>query len=192
MRRICLHVVAVVLLGGAFAGCGGSGSSGSSAPAKPGEVSGTVVVAEPGDNPGDIALRRQLAAAFMKQHPKVQVKILVIPATNYDQKVETMIAGGQPPDIFNSGDVQIPNIVSKNFALNLMPYVQRDHYKLSDFYPQVIQGLTYNKELVGLTDNWDTQVMYYNATLFKKAGVAPPTADWTWGDFLNAAKRLTS
>lgn len=176
--------VAVTLVG-----CTGSSTGITKKPAK---VSGTVVMTEPGDNPGDIALRHQLAAAFMRSHPGVNVKILVVPATNYDQKVQTMIAGGRPPDIFGSGDVQIPNIVAKNFALDLTPYVKRDHYSLSDFYPQVIDGLTYDKKLVGLTDNWDTQVMYYNDTIFKKAGVAPPTAAWTWQDFVAAAKKLTS
>lgn len=176
----------------ALVGCSSSSTTATKAPPKPKKISGTVVMTEPGDNPGDIALRRQLAAAFMKIHPSVDVKILVVPATNYDQKVQTMIAGGRPPDIFGSGDVQIPNIVAKNFALDLTPYVKRDNYKLSDFYPQVIDGLTYNKKLVGLTDNWDTQVMYYNTTLFTKAGVAPPSADWTWDDFAAAAKKLTS
>jgi multiple sugar transport system substrate-binding protein len=128
----------------------------------------------------------------MKANPGVKVKILVVPAVNYDQKIQTMIAGGKPPDIFGSGDVQIPNIVAKNFALDLMPFVKRDHYNLSDFYPQVIQGLTYDKKLVGLTDNWDTQVMYYNATLFQKAGLAAPSGSWTWNDFVTAAQKLTS
>ncbi len=168
------------------------GCSGSSTPKQATKDSGTVVLTEPGDNPGDIALRRQLAAAFMKLHPGVKVQILVVPATNYDQKIQTMIAGGKPPDIFGSGDVQIPNIVSKNFALDLAPLVKRDNYSLSDFYPQVVDGLTYDKKLVGLTDNWDTQVMYYNASLFKKAGIAAPTVSWTWDNFLAAANKLTS
>ncbi len=180
--------VAVTVVGG----CTSSNQTTTKAPTKPKKVSGSVVMTEPGDNPGDIALRRQLAAAFMKGHPSVNVKILVVPATNYDQKVQTMIAGGRPPDIFGSGDVQIPNIVAKNFALDLTPYVKRDNYSLADFYPQVINGLTYGKKLVGMTDNWDTQVMYYNTSLFKRAGVAPPTAEWTWDDFVTAAKKLTS
>ncbi len=187
-----LTVITTVAMTGILAGCSGSSTPTAKAPPKPKAVSGTVVMTEPGDNPGDIALRRQLAAAFKKTHPNVTVTILVVPATNYDQKVQTMIAGGRPPDIFGSGDVQIPNIVSKNFALDLTPYTKRDHYSMADFYPQVIDGLTYNGKLVGLTDNWDTQVMYYNETLFKKAGLAVPNADWTWNDFVTAAKKLTS
>jgi len=70
--------------------------------------------------------------------------------------------------------------------------VQKTGYDLSQFYPQVIQGLTFDNKLVGLTDNWDTQVMYYNRDLFDRAHVPYPTADWTWTDFENAAKKLTS
>ena len=162
-----------------------------SAPAKTATISGTVTMAEPGDNPGDLALRKKLAADFMKLHPGVTIKFTIVPGTSYDQKIQTMIAGGKAPDIFGSGDVQIPNIVAKKFALNLTPLVKRDKYDLSQFYPAIVQNLTYGGQLVGLTDNYDTEVMYYNTTLFQKAGVAPPTSSWTWADFVNAATRLT-
>jgi multiple sugar transport system substrate-binding protein len=82
--------------------------------------------------------------------------------------------------------------VQKNYVLDLKPYVQRDKYDVEQFYPQIIENLTYNGKLVGLTDNYDTQVMYYNTDLFKKAGVAEPTAAWTWSDFVAAARKLTS
>jgi multiple sugar transport system substrate-binding protein len=168
------------------------GSAGQSAPPAPQKVSGTVVMATPGDNPGDIALRRQLADSFMKIQPEVKVQVLIVPATSYDQKIQTMIAGGKPPDIFGSGDVQIPNIAAKKFAIDLNPYIKRDAYPVDDFYPQVVEGLTYDGKLLGLTDNWDTQVMYYNATLFEKAGASPPNGDWTWDDFTTAAESMTS
>ena len=34
-------------------------------------------------------------------------------------------------------------------------------------------------------------MLWYNADLFKKSGVAPPTDRWTWDDLLDAARRLT-
>ena len=37
----------------------------------------------------------------------------------------------------------------------------------------------------------DNLAIVYNKTLFKEAGVAPPTPDWTWDDFRAAAKKLT-
>jgi multiple sugar transport system substrate-binding protein len=186
-----LAIAATTALGLLLTACGGGGGS-SPAPAAPSKLSGTLLMAMPGDNPGDLALRKQLAKNFMADNPGVKVQFTVIPSTSYNQKVQTMIAGGKPPDIFNGGDVQIPNYVGKNFVTDLMPYVKRDHYDLKAFSPQIIDSLTYDGKLVGLTDNYDTQVMYYNSDLFKKAGVAEPTSDWTWNDFMSAARKLTS
>ena len=181
-----LAVVAVLLtVASACTGGGGADNNSSAGPV-------TITVAEPSDNPGDIHARQQLAAEFMKANPNITVKVLVIPADGYDEKVLSLIAGGKPPDLFTSGDVQIPNIVSKNYAVDLNTLVQKSGYDISQFYPQVIQGLTFDNKLVGLTDNWDTQVMYYNKDLFDQAHVSYPTADWTWNDFENAAKKLTS
>ncbi len=167
--------------------CGLFESGGSS-----GEDPDTVVVMLPADNPGDIQARQTLAEEFMKKHPNIPVKIQTIPAEGYDQKVFTSIAAGSPPDIFGSGDVIIPTIVSKNYALDLNQFIEKEDYDLSPFYPQVLDGLTFEGKLVGLTDNWDTQVLYYNRDLFDKAGVDYPNESWTWDDFVAAARRLTS
>jgi multiple sugar transport system substrate-binding protein len=191
-RRLVTTAAAAVLALVATACGGGSDENSAPAPAAPSKLSGSVLMAMPGDNPGDLALRKQLAKNFMADNPGVKVDFTVIPATSYNAKVQTMIAGGKAPDIFNGGDVQIPNYVGRDFVTDLKPYVERDNYDLSKFYPQLITNLTYNGKLVGLTDNWDTQVMYYNVDLFKKAGVAEPTSDWTWDDMVSAARQLTS
>src|SRR4051794_37243222 len=156
------------------------------------KATGTISVAVPSDAPGDVALRRKQAQAFMAKYPDVTVKVTTVPATGYDQKILTMIAGGKAPDVFGTGDVVIPTIVNKNYALDLKPLMQADGFDPSSYYPEVIDGLTYQGKIVGLTDNWDTQVLYYNRALFRAAGVEPPTADWTWDDYEAAAKKLTT
>jgi multiple sugar transport system substrate-binding protein len=184
--RLSLAILAMGLIAG---GCGGSSSDGGSGSDS---ATGAITVAEPSDNPGDIQARKQLADEFTKLHPDIPVKILVIPSEGYNQKVLTLIAGGKPPDLFVSGDVQIANMVSKNYAADLNTFAQDENYDLSKIYSQIIDGLTFNGSLAGLTDNWDTQVMYYNKTMFEKAGVPLPTADWTWDDFESAAQKLTA
>jgi multiple sugar transport system substrate-binding protein len=37
----------------------------------------------------------------------------------------------------------------------------------------------------------DNLALVYNKKLFAQAGIAPPTASWTWSDFENAALKLT-
>lgn len=157
------------------------------------EPRGTISVAAPSDAPGDIALRRKQAEAFEEKYPGVTVKVQVIPRTGYDQKIMTQIAAGSAPDVIGTGDVQIPTLVNRNFALDLTPYMESDpEFDSSDWYPEILEGLTYDGKVVGLSDNWDTQAMYYNRRLFREAGVAEPTADWTWDDYRAAAEKLTS
>ena len=197
--------LAVTALSVAACGSGGGGPAGSGSQQLPtktlsggvkvdltAEPSGSISIAVPADAPGDIALRKKQAKAFEQRYPKVKVKITTVPSTGYDQKILTLIAAGHAPDVFGSGDVQIPTIVNKNYALDLKPYMEADKFDTKAFYPQVIDGLTYGGKIVGLTDNWDTQALYYNRKLFQQAGVQPPTADWTWDDYAAAAKRLSS
>lgn len=180
--RLVQKLVAAFLMLSLAAACGGAGSDRDAA---------TVVVALPNDTPGDIKARRELASLFEKEHPGIPVEILLVPSGGYQEKVITMIAGGKPPDIFVSGEVLIPVLVDKNYATDLTSFVEKDDYDLSGFYPQIIDGLTFENKLVGLTDNWDTQVMYYNKSLFDEAGVDYPNKNWTWEDFLAAARAIT-
>jgi raffinose/stachyose/melibiose transport system substrate-binding protein len=95
-----------------------------------------VTVALPADNPGDIELRNQLAKQFMEENPDIDVKVQVIPSNGYNEKIFTAVAAGNPPDIFNSGDIVIPTIVNKNYALDLTEFIEKDGYNTSAFYPE--------------------------------------------------------
>ena len=48
-----------------------------------------------------------------------------------------------------------------------------------------------NQDLYAGPVNWDTVAVYYNKDLFDAAGVAYPTAEWTWDDFAADAEALT-
>jgi multiple sugar transport system substrate-binding protein len=61
----------------------------------------------------------------------------------------------------------------------------------SAFYPEVISAFTRGGQLIGIPQNASSLALYYNKTLFGQAGVAPPKDDWTWDDFLAAARGLT-
>jgi multiple sugar transport system substrate-binding protein len=153
--------------------------------------SGEVVWALPAD-PNAIKASQKQADLFHQMHPAITIKILQIPNnTNYDIKVQTLIAGGAPPDLFGSGDVILPTLFQKGYARDLTPYINRDHYSLSDFFQEEFRAFRYKGDIYALTDNWDTQVMYYNKDLFRKDGVAFPNKNWTWNDFRAAAIKLT-
>ena len=128
----------------------------------------------------------------MRENPDIPVQVTVVPVEAYDQKVTTSIGGGASLDIFNTGEVLLPSLVSRNSVLDLNAFVERDDYPMKGFFPEVIDGLTVQGKLVGLSDNWDTQVMYYNRDLFDAAGLDYPDETWDWNDFVDAARKLSS
>ena len=59
-------------------------------------------------------------------------------------------------------------------------------------YPEDSWGLyTYDDKYYAVPKDVDTIALWYNKTLFDEAGLEYPTADWTWDDVTEAAKKLT-
>ena len=61
-----------------------------------------------------------------------------------------------------------------------------------DFYPVALDAFRFGGELTCMPQNASSLVVYYNADLFEKAGVAAPAAGWTLDDLRGAASKLTS
>ena len=79
-----------------------------------------------------------------------------------------------------------------NAVLDLTSLINEDKkFSLNGYFPATLKPLTYNGHLYGLPVNWSTMVMFYNKTLFDKAGVKYPDESWTWDDFRAAAQKLT-
>jgi multiple sugar transport system substrate-binding protein len=60
-----------------------------------------------------------------------------------------------------------------------------------DFYPQAIDPFKWDGQLMCIPQNLSSLVVYYNKKLFDEAGLAYPSDDWTWDEFLETAKTLT-
>lgn len=59
-------------------------------------------------------------------------------------------------------------------------------------YLDVLDGFrAADGHLYGLPSTFTPYVMYYNRDLLERAGLAPPTAGWTWDDLLDACRKTT-
>lgn len=135
--------------------------------------------------------------AFVKESG-IQVNIQATPTSDYDTKAQTLLAGGAPPDLMRINDNYVRGYSSLDQLTDLRPYL-----KSSKIDPRQYVTPVYNfpKQVNGQYTAWclgtDPRVIFYNVDAFKQAGVAlPPTTwtgtNWTWADFLDTAKKLTS
>lgn len=67
-----------------------------------------------------------------------------------------------------------------------------DSSDVSDFWPGLMENCKVNGDLYGVPYLRSTPVLYYNKTLFKKAGLDPETAPATWDDMVKASDALKS
>ncbi|HET7739134.1 MAG TPA: ABC transporter substrate-binding protein [Mycobacterium sp.] len=178
--RVAAALSATALLV-AVAGCGGSGSSSGK----------TQITVWEGYTDVEGKAFNKLADEFNSSHKDIDVKVL---ETNNDyalQKVLTAVRGGTPPDVAYLYGSWAPNVAKIPTVVDLTSTVKSKAVNWNDFYPGERAVTTVDGKVIGMPALVDNLAIVYNKSLFKKAGVTPPSANWTWDDFRAAAKKLT-
>ncbi len=143
-------------------------------------------------SPAEKAAVASYVKSFEKKYPHIYVELIHKPGSNYNDVLQTMIAGNNPPDVMYMGMEDFPFFASKGAFLNLDSCMSDDTtFNKSDFYELLMNVFKYNGIQYGIPKDFATLVLYYNKDLFDKAGVAYPNDNWTWKDFRSAAEKLT-
>ena len=130
----------------------------------------------------------QLADAYNKSH-KAQVKVSIIPSAQFVQKFGTAASSGNAPDVASIDLVFLPYFASQGALTDIteladgLPYkddLSPAHSKLADY-----EGKTY-----ALPFTAEASVLFYNKTLFKKAGLDPSKPPTNYEEMAAAAKKI--
>lgn len=180
VRSIVLFVCIFSLIAG-LNGCGGGA-------ARP-----TVVRIQAFGDPAEIDAYKELIAAFELENPGVKVNLIPVgKQADHMAKLTTSFVGGNPPDLFLINFRRYGQFAEKGVLEPLGPRIfERGNIKEGDLFEQPVEAFTYNGTLTCIPQNVSSLVVYYNRTLFDKAGVPYPQEGWQWPAFLRAAKALT-
>ena len=133
----------------------------------------------------------QMIQLFEASHPNIKVNVETAPFDQYFTKLQTLVAGGTAPDVFELNYENFVTYADKGLLLDLSPMMKADSTLNPDVYSErANSAFSYNGMQLGLPASFSTVVLYYNKDLFDKAGVAYPTADWTWADAVEASQKL--
>ena len=142
--------------------------------------------------PAENALDLPAIRAFEAAHPGVRVENE--PVSNqaeYREKVITSIVSGAPPDVFLMDNIDVPAFLDAQVVLDLRPFAARVGVNLDAFYPAVLGIFAREGRVYAFPKGFSPLVYYYNRALFDAAGEPYPVDEWTWDEFVAAAKRLT-
>ena len=121
--------------------------------------------------------------------PTVTVNFEPIPS-EFQTKLKAQMAGGTAPDVFYVDDQLMTAFGPTGQLLPLDDMMAEAGVSRDDFIPALLTIFTLDGKTYGLPKDWGTLGLVYLPEAFADAGVAEPTADWTWDDLRTAAKAI--
>ncbi len=142
-------------------------------------------------NPTSIGVEKDIIDEFEKAHPNIKVNPVAIAWGDYHQKLLTLMAGGQAPDVMRIGDYYFADFMRSNALMDITKLIKRDKVNLAAYYQSGMPDSMYKSRYYGLP--WGTAPMFMilNNKMFKDAGLAMPSYDWTWNDFVKDCKAIS-
>ncbi|NUT36915.1 MAG: extracellular solute-binding protein [Hamadaea sp.] len=157
-----------------LAGCGSASGTGSSSE----QASGKLVVWDwKSADKAAAGYVQQAKADFAKKHPGVTVEFVAQPFDQYYTLLGAAIQAGKGPDVvlFNGGG-QIRDRVAS--LLPLDQYLAQDKQRLAGW-----DAFSKDGKIFAAPVTLQGHPIYYNKTLYSKAGLDPERPATTWADF---------
>ncbi len=188
LTALCLAgamVLSTAACGGGSGDSGSSGGDGDSGSSEGGELSISIwdTNQEPGIN--------EILADFTEE-TGIKTKLTVVKWDEYWTMLEAGAQGGSLPDVFWMHSNESERYMSNEMLLDLTDKIAESDVIDPANYPEDIWGLyTHEDKYYAVPKDVDTVALWYNKTMFDEAEMEYPTADWTWDDMFEAAKKLT-
>ncbi len=143
----------------------------------------------------EVALREQFNTMFMASHSGSKLNMeLLAGGQNYFEKLQTLIAAGNPPDLFDMWEGYIQPYAKNGVLLNMDPLFESDsQVSKDDLVPAALDAASWDGGVYAFIIGFmpGPVSLYYNPAHFETAGIATPRADWTWDNLREAAIALT-
>lgn len=121
--------------------------------------------------------------------PEMAVSFTGPPIGDYYTKLPTVMRGSSAPCLVTFQNGRVNQYVQGLEPLDGL--AKKNGLDLTKYSSAMLDQLSDDGKLYAIPFNAGPTVMFYNKKLFKAAGVAEPTNDWTTEDFIAAAKATT-
>lgn len=126
---------------------------------------------------------------WAKDHPDIQLNIQALPINGYLDKFTAAALGGSPPDIVDLDTTWVSTVAAQGLLQPLDDLVPQ--LPVDDLAPAAWQASQFKGVQYAVPNRSGPGVYYYNKTVFDKAGVPYPEANWTYADLLDISQKLT-
>ena len=136
---------------------------------------------------------------FNQRYPNVKIETIFNPIRawgEYNAKILSLVASGTVPDVITTAIEGSRLVVKNDLLLPIDDYLSNDAAAgadiAADIHPTLQDALRVDGKTYLVPFDWNNMVIFYNTKIFSDMGVAAPSPDWTWDDFLTTAKAVTT
>ena len=126
---------------------------------------------------------------FEARYPNIQVQPQYTDFSSYFIRLNADLATKSIPDVMFL--TYVPTYASKGALADIRSMVAKHGKSLSGYTQGELFLFEWNGGVYGVPRDNDTKVIFYNRSLFKKAGVALPKDGWSYDDLRATAMKLT-
>jgi multiple sugar transport system substrate-binding protein len=137
------------------------------------------------------ALTDKALALYTQKHPNVTFKKTWQANQGYYDKLATLTAGGNAPDIFQIDDNAISEYAQRGVTLDLTPYSTSGKLDVSKFSKGLKEYGEVDGKLVGIAMGENTQGLVYDKTVLDKNKLPAPATGMSWPDFIKWAANVS-
>jgi multiple sugar transport system substrate-binding protein len=127
-----------------------------------------------------------LIAAFEEQHPNIKVEGIGVPGEEITSRVQADLIAGNPPDVAQLIFDDLDFLATNGIATPLEAIVPADELEehLSGMVANGVELGRINGQTYGLAYTFSTPILFYNADLFREAGLDPEQPPTSWDEVL--------
>ncbi|MGE3269580.1 MAG: sugar ABC transporter substrate-binding protein [Chloroflexota bacterium] len=164
------------------------------APAKPAASAVNLKVSYWSSSPEDHNVFQNVFDAFQEKNPGVTVQFDDVPSDEFQQKMLTMIVAGTPPDTMELHPAWVLSFIGANQLNDLTDRAKTDK---AAYIPAQLDFWSSKEKLYGMPYYSGPSFIFYNKSMFQKAGVKTPEefekeGNWTWNTLQDLAKKVST
>lgn len=144
-------------------------------------------------NEGHLNLFNGIADAYIEDHPNVSVTYQTIPHGSYLDKITLQASGSDAPDAGWLFERVGGAFIDAGALVDVRPAL--DNWDFEDFSEAIVALWQRGESVYGVPFSTSPMVMYYNADMFREAGVPTPkelqsSGEWTWERFREISRTI--
>lgn len=139
-----------------------------------------------------IELLQEMANDFMALNPDINVEVQYTGSYGDTiNKLNVAIQSGVAPHVVQGYDIATQMLIDGEVAVPMQDLIDADPtFDIGTFMPQVLNYYRVGGKLYCMPFNSSNAIMFYNKTLFKKAGLDPNKPPKTYEELLDYAEKL--